>query len=751
MIKRFFIKAEGIVQGVGFRPFVYNNAMEYSLKGWVNNNSQGVFIDAEGEEDNLYSFLNTIEKNPPPLSKVDAVSYKELEVNGFSTFTIRESEREEGRITLISPDVSTCSDCLNDIKDEKNRRYGYPFTNCTNCGPRFTIIKSIPYDRDKTTMGKFKMCPDCLDEYKDPTNRRFHAQPNACPDCGPHLFVIDKDGNKVKTGDNDSLAFTRDMLKQGKIFAVKGLGGFHLCCDAKNGDAIKELRNRKRREDKPFAVMVKDVSTLSEYCQINDIEKETLEGIRKPILILKRKSRFSLPEDLAPGQTTLGAMLPYTPLHYLLFKDGLDILVMTSANISSLPLEYDNDKAFESLKGIVDYFLFHDRDIHISIDDSVARYLHGKVRLIRRARGYVPDPYNFEIKEPILAIGPNMKNTFAINKEGYIFVSQFNGDLENLETINHYKRNIKHLSSIFSFTPKYIAVDYHPNYESTKYGEELSDNPVKIYHHHAHIVSCMVENGIDENVIGISFDGTGYGADGKIWGSEFLICGRKNFDRAAHLEYIPLQGGDRSVIEPCRMAISYIMNSLPDDEAYEKVKQLYGKKGSALLTIIKNRINCSDNCSMGRLFDAAASLIGIRDIINYEGQAAIELEAKIKPGISELYPYKIEGDVIKAADIIKGILRDRENLVDIGIISAKFHNTIIDIVLKVSCLLREKQGINKAALSGGVFQNAYLLSNCIDKLEEAGFEVFTQSLFPSNDGGIALGQIVTASLLINSK
>lgn len=749
MIKRIFIKVEGIVQGVGFRPFVYNKAIEYKIMGWVNNNSQGVFIDAEGEEDSLNSFLNSIEKCPPSLSKVDLVSYKYLDTLGFLDFKIKESEIEIGRITLISPDVSTCKDCLNDINDKDNRRYGYPFTNCTNCGPRFTIIKSIPYDRDKTTMSKFNMCPECEDEYKDPADRRFHAQPNACRACGPHLFVVDKNGNIMANGDKESLDFTRKMIKKGKIFAVKGLGGFHLCCDAKNSDAIKELRQRKKREDKPFAVMAKDVNVLSKYCLINQVEKETLEGIRKPILILNRKMEYSLPEDLAPGQTTLGAMLPYTPLHYLLFKDGIDILVMTSANISSLPLEYDNDQAFENLNGIIDFFLFHDRDIHIPIDDSVAKVIHGKVRLIRRARGYVPDPFNFQIKNSILAMGPNMKNTFAINKEGYIFLSQFNGDLENLETVNHYKRNIKHLSSIFSFTPEYIAVDFHPNYESTKYGEEISKSPIRIYHHHAHIVSCMVENNIDEQVIGISFDGTGYGTDGKIWGSEFLICDRKSFIRAAHLEYVPLQGGDKSVIEPYRMAISYILNSFNDEEAYNIVLNLYGDSGLTILNIIKSRINCWDNCSIGRLFDAVSSLIGIRDIVNYEGQAAIELEAKIKPDVVEHYLYKIEDDIIKTADIIRGILKDRENGFDIGLISAKFHNTIIDIVLKVSCKLREKYGINKVALSGGVFQNGYLLSNSIDKLEEAGFEVLTQSLFPSNDGGIALGQIVTASLLIN--
>jgi len=355
MIKRIFIKVEGIVQGVGFRPFVYNKAMEYKILGWVNNNSQGVFIDAEGEEGDLNSFLNLIQKNPPPLSKVDSVSCEERQVFGFNTFVIKESEREEGRITLISPDVSTCSDCLNDINDINNRRYGYPFTNCTNCGPRFTIIKSIPYDRDKTTMSKFKMCPECRNEYKDPKSRRFHAQPNACKACGPHLFVVDKYGKSIAHGDKESLDFTRDMLRTGKIFAIKGLGGFHLCCDAKNADAIKELRKRKNREDKPFAVMAKDISVLSRHCQINDVERETLEGIRKPILILNRNEEYSLPEDLAPGQTTLGAMLPYTPLHTLLFKDDIDILVMTSANISSLPLEYDNDQAYENLNGIVDF------------------------------------------------------------------------------------------------------------------------------------------------------------------------------------------------------------------------------------------------------------------------------------------------------------------------------------------------------------------------------------------------------------
>lgn len=773
MKKRFYIIVKGIVQGVGFRPFVYSKALKYNLKGWVNNNSKGVFIDLEGEEEDLFSLLKDLKNIPPPLSKIDIIDYEERHILDYSDFSIKESLKEEGSITLISPDVSTCKDCLEDINEINNRRYKYPFTNCTNCGPRFSIIKSIPYDRDKTTMKKFIMCPTCNREYKNPVDRRFHAQPNACPLCGPHLYVVDKFGKIISEGDTDSLNFTKEKLKDGKIFAIKGLGGFHLCCNGENEDSIIELRRRKNRKYKPFAVMMKDIEEVSKSCILDKDEKEALEGIIKPILILRRGDNYNLPDVLAPNQKTLGVMLPYTPLHTLIFDKDLKALVMTSANISSLPLEYKNEEAFDNLNNIVDYFLFHDRDIFVPIDDSVARKVAGEIRVIRRARGYVPSPFNLKIDNSILALGPDMKNTFAINKESYVFVSQFNGDLFNLQTINHYKNNINHLSNMFSFVPKYVAIDHHPLYESSKYGEEISSNIIKTYHHHAHIVSCMVENNLFSDVIGISFDGTGYGFDGNIWGSEFLISNRKSFNRVSHLKYVEMQGGDKSVEEPYRMGVSYINNSFKGLEAETIVHKLYGDNGLSILKLIRNNINVVSTSSMGRLFDACSSLMGIIDTITYEGQAAIEMESFASSNIKDSYSYILEEDpgegaesegegessgerdeksiIICTENIIREILKDREIGEKKEVMASKFHNCVINIILEVSILLKNRFGINDVALSGGVFQNAYILENSIDKLRCSGFKVYSQSLFPSNDGGISLGQIVIASERIKNK
>lgn len=763
--KRIFIKVEGIVQGVGFRPFVYNLAVKCKLNGWVNNNSEGVYIDIEGKSENIDSFLNELRNNPPVLSRIEKINVYEKPVENYTKFFIKQSEEKEDKITLISPDMSICEECRKDIFDKNNRRYRYPFTNCTNCGPRFSIIKSIPYDRDKTTMSVFPMCTECHDEYTDPTNRRFHAQPNACKKCGPHVSVMDNKGNTLEI-DCDPIEWTVNKLKEGLIFAVKGLCGFHLVCDAHNEKAISSLRIRKHRPFKPFAVMMNNIDTVKKYCFVNETEEKLLTGTRKPIVLLKRKPSYDFPENIAPNQKTLGVMLPYTPLHELLFVNGSDTLIMTSANIYGLPLEYKNESALNKLKDIVDYYLLHNRDIFIPVDDSVVRFIGNETRMIRRARGYVPDPLKYKNLKSILACGPNMKNTFCITKENFIFMSQHNGDLENLETFEHYKRNIEHFKNIFSFEPQYIAYDMHPDYTSTRYAKTYNLPELAVQHHHAHIASCMAENGIKEKVIGISYDGTGYGTDGKIWGGEFLVCDFKGFERAAHINYVKMPGGEKAIKEPWRMAVSYISEALKQKENFielqnkcsirfsnieEVVLLMYEDKALTVLKMIEKNINSPETSSMGRLFDAVSSILGVSDTVTYEGQASIELEVKINKNIDEHYEFAISEDtinntyIIDTGKIITEILIDRFNKLPIDIIAAKFHNTIIELTTEVCKLISAKTKINEIALSGGVFQNAYLLENIIHRLNDNNFKVYTHKNIPTNDGGISLGQIMIAN------
>lgn len=760
-MKRLFLKVEGIVQGVGFRPFIYNEALALDLKGWINNNSEGVYIDVEGEEKKLNDFINNLKLKKPSLAKIENIIIQEKELINYKSFDIRESERKNEKITLISPDVATCKDCLEDITNPLNKRYKYPFTNCTNCGPRFSIIKAIPYDRDNTTMKKFKMCRECNEEYTDPVNRRFHAQPNVCKECGPELWIQDFKGIKIET--KDVLGWTRKKLKEGKIFAIKGLGGFHLVCDAENEEAINILRTRKKRPHKSFAVMMKDIDKVKKYCYVNEEEEKVLIGTKKPIVILDRINSCNLSESIAPKQKTLGVMLPYTPLHYLLLEDDVEILIMTSANVNGLPLEYDNESAIDNLKDIADYFLLHNRDIYMPIDDSVVRVVDNEVRIVRRARGYVPEPIKIENIKEVLACGSNMKNTFCIGKENYLFLSQYNGNLENIETIEHYKNNIEHFKNIFHFTPKYIACDMHPNYASSEYAYNSPLPKIQVQHHHAHIVSCLVENNINKKVIGIAYDGTGYGIDGRIWGGEFLLCNNKEFTRLGHLDYIKMPGGDKAVKEPWRMAVAYIYKIFKskiwkecssDTQMREILIKLYGNKAINIISMIEADINCPETSSMGRFFDAVSSLIGIRNHITYEGQAAIELEAAASKKSLDFYDYDIplsEGYILKPEKIIVGIIKDKLIGEEASIISDKFHNTIIKCSKDMCNLIRKDTGVNEVALSGGVFQNSYLLKNLINELENEKFTVYTNKLIPTNDGGVALGQIVIANEILNKK
>ena len=753
--KRSFIVVEGIVQGVGFRPFVYNLAKTFGLNGWVNNNSQGVYIDIEGSNEELDKFVRCLRDNPPPLAQIEKITIKDDKVLNYCNFQIKESEQSLDKITFISPDIATCSECTEDILNYNNRRRGYSFTNCTNCGPRFSIIKELPYDRCKTTMSEFKMCDECNDEYLDPTNRRFHAQPNACRECGPELWIEDSKGNKLDI--EDPISFTQNMLSQGKMFAIKGLGGFHLACDGLNENAVNNLRERKKRPFKPLAVMMKDIKTVREYCTVNQLEEKILTGIKKPILILKQKGSYNLPQKIAPNQKTIGVMLPYTPIHILLFSQKLKVLIMTSANINGLPIEYKDDSARNGLSGIVDYFLMHNREIYVPIDDSVLKIENEKQTIIRRARGFVPEPYKWNNMRNFLACGSNMKNTFCISKGGYLFLSQFNGDLENLETYEHYKKNVEHFKKIFSFSPKFIVHDMHPGYMSTKYALEYDLRRIAVQHHHAHIVSNMFENNLNEKVIGVCFDGTGYGTDGKIWGGEFLICDRFKFTRVAHFDYIKMPGGEKAIKEPFRMAVSYLYKALSaqrsEKEVIDILFKLYGKKAINIINILNSNINCIETSSMGRFFDAMSNIIGITDVVTYEGQASIELEAISEMDIEEAYTYKIikrDMYIIEPYEVIIEALNDKIKGVPAKIISSKFQNTIVNITISICELIREDSHINEVTLSGGVFQNSFLLKKICLNLRNSNFKVYTHKDLPSNDGGIAVGQLIIANEIIEN-
>lgn len=786
-LQHFYIEIQGIVQGVGFRPYIFRLAQKLKLKGYVNNTSNGVTIEIEGEADLAIQFIENIKLTPPPLSNISSIKFKEGILKNYTDFTIRTSQKEKENITLISPDLSICSNCVKDIHGMDNIRYRYPFTTCTDCGPRFSIIKAIPYDRENTTMNNFKMCASCLSEYKNPYDRRFHAETNACSKCGPRLILTDNKNNEISTP--NPIQFAIKKLKAGYIFVLKGLCGFHLVCDGENEQAVALLRKRKNRPDKPFAVMMKDIDTVNEYCLINASEKEMLTGSIKPILILKQKMNCKLPDNIAPFQNTLGTMLPYTPLHYMLFYGGIKVLVMTSANISSFPLEYKNAAAVKNLAEITDYFLMHNREIETALDDSVVRYIAGKIRVIRRARGFVPVPVSYKSNLNIFACGADMKNTFSFTKDNYIFTSQYNGDLQNLETMKRYRENINHFKCIFNFEEQNIVHDLHPAYYSTMYANNelashtntaktgyflvnASSKKISVQHHHAHIASCMAENNVQSKVIGIAYDGTGYGTDNTIWGGEFLLCDYKSFKRLGHISCVKMPGGDLAVKEPWRMAAAYIFSAYEyqikslqtenEIEAlktkyYSLIKNLYNEKGLALFKLLQTGFKCYTTSSIGRLFDAAASIIGIRQYITYEGQASIELESVLDSSCKAAYSYKIEsidaGDCIKyiinTSPVILGLINDKTSNLSKAVMSAKFHNTVINFTIEMCKILRNNTGENVIALSGGVFQNSFILKNLIIKLEGLNFTVFSHESYPCNDGGISLGQIVIANAVLN--
>jgi hydrogenase maturation protein HypF len=754
------IELKGVVQGVGFRPFVYRIAQRHGIRGWVLNSSEGVVIEAEAEGPALDGFLNALRTELPPLARIDDLALSEQIPGGDREFVIRKSAALAGKFALVPPDSATCADCATDFLSPLNRRYGYPFTNCTNCGPRYTIIRDIPYDRAYTTMAEFRMCERCQQEYDDPLNRRFHAEPNACADCGPSLALVAGDelaaGFELKFAPGREsgaiLRHARQLLKQGRILAVKGLGGFHLGCDATNEPAVALLRERKRRNGKAFAVMVRSMETAARYCVVSPQEQALLEGPQHPIVLMARREGSPAAPSTAPGSARLGLMLPYTPLHHLLFEDSLEALVMTSGNMSEEPIVSRNEDAYPRLNSLADAFLFHNRGIRTRVDDSVMQVFEGREYPVRRSRGYAPDP--IELAMPLaetLACGGELKNTFCLTKDRYAILSQHIGDLENLETMEFFRETLEHLARFFRVQPRAVAHDLHPGYLGTRFALEQSGlPPIGVQHHYAHIASCMADNGISGEVIGAALDGTGYGTDGKVWGCEFLTCDFLRFERAGHLRYMPLAGGDNGVRQPWRSALAYLRAAF-GERAFSLPLPMFrdvpAKSLRAVDSMIERGVQTIETSSCGRLFDAVASLIGIRHKTTYEGQAAIELEMAAKEAAGK-YPFEIVDGTPFQIDMrpaIEAIVNEFLGGQPAAAISARFHRTVAHVILCCCERIRAASGLTRVCLSGGTFQNLRLLGHAVALLRGAGFKTFVHRRVPANDGGLALGQAVIAS------
>ena len=743
------IHISGVVQGVGFRPFVYGQALDHDLSGWVRNTSAGVDIQVEGESAQVEAFLTTLQEEPPPLASIHSYENADCPLEGFKTFEILASEAREGDFIPISPDVSLCDDCRKELFDPDDRRYRYPFINCTNCGPRFTIITDIPYDRPFTTMEDFEMCVDCNAEYHDPLDRRFHAQPVACPACGPQVW-IEVSGEKVAEREG-AVNMARQLLQEGKIVAIKGLGGFHLACDATNATAVQTLRQRKLRVDKPFAIMVHSLEAARVQAKLTEDEESLLVRRERPIVLTDRRASSSIDPMVAPGQNRLGLMLPYTPIHELLLvrEDGYpEALVMTSGNISEEPIAIDNQEALDRLDPLADAFLLHDRDIRTRCDDSVVTSFEQDIYPLRRSRGYAPYPVELPWEgKSILAGGPELKNTFCLTRGANAFISHHIGDLENYETLASFEDGVAHFERLFRIQPELLAYDLHPNYLSTRYirdrAERESLPAIGIQHHHAHIAACMAENGLplESQVIGLSFDGTGYGEDGAIWGGEVLVGGYAEVERVAHLRYVPLPGGDAAIRAPWRTALAWLWQAEVEwNENLPPVAGSSDEQRQILLGQLEQGLNAPPTSSMGRLFDAFAALIGVRQQVNYEAQAAMELEALVDKSEKGAYPISIDGELIDPAKMFRAVVTDEQAGTPVGVMAARFHNTIAMIAVDVCDRLRVEHGLVDVVLSGGVWQNMVLLEKSVTMLREKGYTVWVHRRVPANDGGISLGQ-----------
>jgi hydrogenase maturation protein HypF len=765
-ITRRHIQVQGIVQGVGFRPFVYKLAQSLSLTGYVYNSSAGVTIEVEGTPFALDRFAEALQRDPPALAEVKAIRSVEMEPVGDRRFSILGSHPAPGAFALISPDSGTCEDCWRDVGDPLNRRFGYPFTNCTHCGPRYTIIRDIPYDRNLTSMAAFNMCPACAAEYADPNDRRFHAQPNACAVCGPSLALL-RSGESLSPDhfsncqSSHTLRQARNLLRAGYLLAIRGLGGYLLTCDAANQSAVAELRRRKRRPSKPFAVMTRDIAAGKLLCELSSEDETALLSPRRPIVILRRLAAAELAPDIAPGNPTIGLMLPYTPLHYLLFSDSLQddpefpALVMTSGNLSEEPIVTSNEEALTRLQNIADWFLIHNRDIVMRVDDSVIRTFEGRERVLRRARGYVPRSIDLGLeREEVLGFGAELKNTFCLTKGRFAILSQHIGDLENYETEVFFSETLERMQHLFKLQPKALAHDLHPGYRSTRLAlASCVERKFAVQHHHAHIASCMAENHLSGSVIGVAFDGTGYGMDGRIWGGEFLVAELGGFWRFAHLRNVALPGGDAAVRHPWRMALSYLRDSfgshLPGHlRCFDSVSESQRK---LVDTMLFRRLHIVETSSAGRLFDAVAALLGVGAEVSFEGQAAIALENLAAPEVTAAYPFELTSNEPIQIDLrstIAAITGDLAADRSVHQISACFHNTLAAAVAEVCSRMQASTGPNRVCLSGGTFQNLYLLRRTVVELRRRGFAVFLHAVVPANDGGLSLGQAVIANELL---
>jgi len=751
VIKRVRYLFSGVVQGVGFRPFIYRMATKHSLSGFVQNRSDGVIVEIEGTAWSVASFISGVNTELPPLADVSGITCEDVEIQNDSVFRIIESEAHGPAKVLITPDIATCSECLTELFDPKDRRFRYPFINCTNCGPRLTIIKDIPYDRINTSMNCFPLCPLCGKEYENPADRRFHAEPNACPACGPSLMILDEIGNPLP--DKDPLQKAIDLLCDGYVLAIKGLGGFHLAVDAANDEALQRLRSRKYREEKPLAIMVKDLEAASRIAWIGNEEAALLCSPQRPIVLARKKKTREISPAVAPGVSDLGIMLPYTPVHHMLLEKHFQALVMTSANQVDEPICITNREAIKRLHGIADYFLVHNRDILVRCDDSIASVSAGKKRMLRRSRGFAPKPIVLKKSYPeILALGPQMKTTICILKGNLAFLSPHIGDMETPEARDFHQESLTLMQKIAESRPEIISCDLHPAYYTTKLAENLGvSRIIQVQHHHAHIVSCMAENGIEGEVIGIAMDGTGYGTDGSVWGGEFLIADEAFFTRAGHIRTYLLPGGEKAIREPWRIAASLLketygmnwpdfakkLNIVPQESYYEIMDRIMAQKFNSPMT-----------SSLGRLFDGVAAILGIRHTVTFEGQAAMELEALAKSKTDNILPFDISesGGVLclDFSSMIRVIVEEVLTGKSRGEIAYTFHMSLTVAFRRIAETIRKKTGLNRIVLSGGCFQNRILTEGVIMELEKSGFAVFFHEILPTNDGCISLGQAVCA-------
>jgi hydrogenase maturation protein HypF len=793
LMERRAITVQGIVQGVGFRPFVYALALQLGLRGFVKNQSGRVVIEVEGEPAALDRFLRKLESSPPPLSWIEAVDWQRQPSRNDAAFRIETSDADAESPIFISPDVATCDECLAELFDPADRRYRYPFLNCTHCGPRLTIIHGAPYDRDRTTMASFAMCPACRAEYEDPGNRRFHAQPTACAACGPRMILQTSAGERMES--SDPLAFFVDALHGGKIGALKGLGGFHLVCEAGDERVVGELRRRKQRDEKPFAVMVPDMETAEQFCEVGGEERSLLLSARRPIVLLRKRQRaavhsggdassvgIKIADGVAPGNPYLGIMLPYTPLHHLLMRavDGSP-LVMTSGNRSDEPIAYLDDEATSRLGPIADVFLTHDRPIHVRCDDSVTRIIDGCESPVRRSRGYAPQPVKLPVACPcpILAVGGQLKGVFALGRERQAFLSHHMGDLDHWDAYRAFVRDVELYQQLFSIAPQTIVHDLHPDYASSNYARQRAAaeglHLVAVQHHHAHMASCMAEHGLAEPVIGVSFDGTGLGTDGAVWGGEFLIGDYRQFRRAAHLRYVGMPGGDKAIHEPWRMALAHLLDAGCSPSTLDS--RISPTAQRTMKTMLERGFNAPRTSSAGRLFDAVASIAGIRDRVSFEGQAAQQLEwlaTEAQP--DGAYPFEVQEcdgppnhggpscpvlnggaagwnpvgrvDVIDTRPVIRAVLEDVSRGTDPRRIARRFHSTIVEIITGTCRAIRKQTTLEAVVLSGGVFMNGLISREAAQSLQTAGFRVYQHRLVPPNDGGLSLGQLAVAAATI---